>query len=75
MGRVIESVEIINRHPKKPDLYKVGYTDQDKKITDIIEVAGTFLIYGEGDILLMEIRNCPVVISYMDAPEESEVEK
>jgi hypothetical protein len=70
LRRVIESVQIVADGPA--NMFKVGFTYSDQKVTDIIEVNGNFLIYGEGDVLLFEVRNCPVVVGYTDAKDRQE---
>lgn len=66
--KVIESVEII--HNEGPDFYKIGGSYGKKKITDIIESSGTIWVFDEKDEVIIEIRNCPVVIRYKDAEDE-----
>lgn len=60
----IYSVEVIHGHEDGPDYYRVGGKLWDRKIADIIEVNNNFLFYDEEDNLIMEIRNCPVVVTY-----------
>jgi phosphopentomutase len=73
--RVIESVEVINQHPDGPDVYKNGGNlYRVGKIADIIENEGVFQLFNEADELVMEIRNCPVVVRYKEV-KESEVDQ
>lgn len=68
--RVIKAVQIIHQHPEGPDYYEVGLNYRYKKITDIVENGGTIWIFDENDEIIIEIRNCPVVIYYTDAENE-----
>lgn len=65
MARLIKSVEVVNQHPDGPNFYYVG----GGNIADIVEDNGTFFIFDKEDKLLVEIRNCPVVVTYREANE------
>ena len=59
MGQVIHSVEVIGETNKK---FVVG----ENGIRDIIKMIAGYAFYNDKDELMFEIRNCPVVVTYME---------
>jgi hypothetical protein len=66
MSRVIESVEVIDRHPEGSEHYKLGgvCSPFGERIADIIELNGVYYFYNKDNELLMEVKNCPVIVKY-----------
>ena len=72
MAKVIKSVEVVHGHEDGPDLYRVGnrISIDSPEVDDIIEINGAFFFFDKEDNLLMEVRNCPVVVKYQIESEE-----
>ena len=72
MANVIKQIEVVHGHEDGPDLYRVGnrISIDSPVVGDIIEVNGVFFFYDNEDNLLMEVRNCPVVVRYQIESEE-----
>lgn len=69
-NRVIESVEVIHQHLSGPDIFKMGGFVKGVKIADITEFEGIYQFWDEKDEIIMEVRNCPVVVKYKDDDKE-----
>jgi hypothetical protein len=73
MPRAIESVEVIDRHPEGSENYKLGgvCSPFGERIADIIELNGVYYFYNHNNELLMEIKDCPVVVKYTSVDESA----
>jgi len=66
MPKIIQSVEVV--HLEGTDSFGIGdeVYPSNGIIDDIIENDGRFLFYDERDELIMEIRDCPVIVRYSE---------
>lgn len=71
-NRVIESVIVIHQYSGGPEYLEVGRELNGKKIADIIlnDERNTIWVFDEDEEVMVEIRNCPVVVYYKDAENE-----